>query len=1352
MKNIKLYLFCLLSFTLTSVYAQEDIGNFLTAELTSVVNTSNQSKEVLRKDSFRLNEIIQTQDDEEAVAELWTVDDSRFSLDPNSSLTFTELDVSESGCTGMKATLAYGKFRGSSGKCSGKTEIKTHIASAYAWGTDYEIVYIPEGKTLPGYEKLKPGLYEKVNEGKILIKNDAGSLLVEPGEVGYVGSNDVAPVIIPMPDFFTVASGNSKPNPEKKSTTPPIAEDPAVVEEAIIEIPVVVVAETVEETNEKEEVEEVEVNSAPIFSESSYTTSFDENATTGDIVDINAVDLQGNLVTYTLTGTDASNFNIDTDGVITLINALDYETQDTYNLTIIASDGELTTDVSLVINVNDLAEGGVSISTIGSYAGNYEHGTNAAEHRQGYANRAGSFSNGFCTNCTGNSYVTDSGTTISWGTGSSTGSMPALYVQEDRDTSTNFSTSMDLPATGTINYSVADKSEVVITSTGNTVYGSGTLDSASLAVNFSDNSVGTSLTLLDHNGGNQTTSNMTGILDNATGLIHGNTNFTSFNYMSNTGTYIDSGHNDDGFLNQNGAGVFVGSMMGNSGSNVGIYYRVRLIGNLWGRGLVIFDDGHNDSPTTTTAIADASVSEDSAYTLGTSINFNDENAGDTLTYTMSGSSWASIDASTGVITGTPANSNVGAETIIVTVTDNSGASTSGTFSITVNNVNDAPVLSAISNTTVLEDSISGNVALASATDVDANSTVTYSLSGTGSENFTINTTTGQISVASSASIDYENGYDPVARIAPVYNLTVTATDENNATDTTNVQIAITDVRGTETASMVSFWNADEGNGNEGVGAFDVGPFTTDGAAPNITVAPVFANGEITRINYYDDNSVLIGYSSKIADTYDRSGSYALDDSTVYWAYWNDSDGTEIENGVSTVVPELSLTILEDSPNDFLSLPTVGVLNYGIAEASPVFYNAEITNSDPVTYGTLNSADLYINFYDNNIGAQFTVTSPTGTVTTSDFITAVLIQQTGQFFGQTGVMNFIEYVADNNTLDYEFFDHDQVSLNNGNAFMQGTMMGNSGSHVGVVYGVDDGNELGIGAVLFEAIENINLNMTFVGVEGIPTDTKTSTIMMVDTTDSGDLDVDYTTDNNGALISFGAKSADNGEVWKQEAYDTATSQTGASGVTDSGSYATSSNTTIEWGIWSATLDTSYNTDGSVASTSILDGQINMFEDRRDTSVDMSLPITGTINYDIADQSVVAITDTTTGDYLSNGTLDSADMNINFATNAVDTQFVITDDTNTQITSDIITGVLDPTSGFIIGQSGGYGYTPDINEGGVFQLSHAADPTLAQGDGAFFGSMMGDNGSHAGVVYQVELGNDSKIGAGVVIFEAQ
>ena len=217
---------------------------------------------------------------------------------------------------------------------------------------------------------------------------------------------------------------------------------------------------------------------------------------------------------------------------------------------------------------------------------------------------------------------------------------------------------------------------------------------------------------------------------------------------------------------------------------------------------------------------------------------------------------------------------------------------------------------------------------------------------------------------------------------------------------------------------------------------------------------------------------------------------------------------------------------------------------------------------------------------------------------------------------------------------------------------------------------------------------------------------------------------------------------------QAYDVATSQIGVDGVDDHGSYSTSSNTTIDWGIWSAALDTSYNADGSIASTDILDGQIHIFEDRRDTLTDMSLPTTGTINYDIADQSVVVIKDTVTGDWLSNGTLDSADMNINFATNAVDTQFVITDDTNTQITSDLITGMLDPTSGLIIGQSGGFNYTGDDG----IEWEHTPNPTLSQGDGAFIGNMMGDNGSHAGIVYQVELGNDSKIGSGVVIFEAQ
>jgi len=479
---------------------------------------------------------------------------------------------------------------------------------------------------------------------------------------------------------------------------------------------------------------------------------------------------------------------------------------------------------------------------------------------------------------------------------------------------------------------------------------------------------------------------------------------------------------------------------------------------------------------TTVNNSTATIDEDAELTVDLTANATDID-GDTLTIT-------SASAANGTIVNglyIPDVDFNGTDTITYVIND----SDSATVTVTVNPINDAPLLSSYYyDTSVLEGSTSGSLVQAVATDVDANSTITYSLSGTGVENFTIDPTTGQISVASSASIDYESDYDPVDRVEPVYNLTITATDEYNAFDTEDIWIDVDDLRGDLTPSFVSLYNGVDSAGSEYVGMFTLGPFpdTSISSKPaEVIVDPIFTDGLITKINYYSNypTTTLIGYSLKVADTYDRTGSYELDNSTVYWDYWNNSTFTEISDGVSTTMPELSLTILEDNPNDSLSLPTVGVLNYEIAEASPVMYGVCITCNDAVTYGTLNSADLYINFYDNNIGAQFTVTSPTGTVTTSDFITAVLIQQTGQFFGQTGLMNFNKFSEANNTLEYDFNDFESVTLNEGNAVMQGTMMGNSGSHVGVVYGIsvsDNIDDVAIGAVLFAAIENINLNMT------------------------------------------------------------------------------------------------------------------------------------------------------------------------------------------------------------------------------------------------------------------------------------
>ncbi len=79
--------------------------------------------------------------------------------------------------------------------------------------------------------------------------------------------------------------------------------------------------------------------------------------------------------------------------------------------------------------------------------------------------------------------------------------------------------------------------------------------------------------------------------------------------------------------------------------------------------------------------------------------FSDADGGDTLTYTATTSDgvdlpgWLSFDPAAGAFRGTPSNADVGTVDVTVTATDSDGASTSDLFSITVANVNDAPVVS-----------------------------------------------------------------------------------------------------------------------------------------------------------------------------------------------------------------------------------------------------------------------------------------------------------------------------------------------------------------------------------------------------------------------------------------------------------------------------------------------------------------------------------------------------------------------------------------------------------------------------------------------------------------------------------
>ena len=101
-------------------------------------------------------------------------------------------------------------------------------------------------------------------------------------------------------------------------------------------------------------------NTAPSFTEGARTTrSVAENTATNVNIGnpIAATDADNDSLTYTLGGTDAASFNIEsTTGQLKAKSALDYESKSTYTVTITVSDGSLTDSITVTINITDVVE------------------------------------------------------------------------------------------------------------------------------------------------------------------------------------------------------------------------------------------------------------------------------------------------------------------------------------------------------------------------------------------------------------------------------------------------------------------------------------------------------------------------------------------------------------------------------------------------------------------------------------------------------------------------------------------------------------------------------------------------------------------------------------------------------------------------------------------------------------------------------------------------------------------------------------------------------------------------------------------------------------------------------------
>ncbi len=107
------------------------------------------------------------------------------------------------------------------------------------------------------------------------------------------------------------------------------------------------------------------MNDAPIISSpnggTDVTINYAENGTVA-VTTVVATDVDSNVVNYTLSGADASKFSISTSGVLTFNASPNYEAptdagaDNTYNLTVTASDGTLADTQNLSVKVADLLE------------------------------------------------------------------------------------------------------------------------------------------------------------------------------------------------------------------------------------------------------------------------------------------------------------------------------------------------------------------------------------------------------------------------------------------------------------------------------------------------------------------------------------------------------------------------------------------------------------------------------------------------------------------------------------------------------------------------------------------------------------------------------------------------------------------------------------------------------------------------------------------------------------------------------------------------------------------------------------------------------------------------------------
>jgi hypothetical protein len=210
----RILLTALLAFYNTSLLAADIAGNVeLAAGKVWIQGADNKMRAIKPDQPVFEGDIIITGADGELQVRM--KDDGFIAVRPNSKLKIESYRAEGDADDKATFSLLLGTFRSVTGWIGkynrDNYSINTRTATIGVRGTDHEPMYIPPA--VPGMPPIgEPGVYDKVNSGRIVIKNAFGETEFDKGQAAFVGLNSrqAAVRLKGIPDFFKPSTNEQR--------------------------------------------------------------------------------------------------------------------------------------------------------------------------------------------------------------------------------------------------------------------------------------------------------------------------------------------------------------------------------------------------------------------------------------------------------------------------------------------------------------------------------------------------------------------------------------------------------------------------------------------------------------------------------------------------------------------------------------------------------------------------------------------------------------------------------------------------------------------------------------------------------------------------------------------------------------------------------------------------------------------------------------------------------------------------------------------------------------------------------------------------------------------------------------